>query len=457
MKHFSVSGRIMIFFLILCFPLPAFAADSPPTKDTGLSLSQAIKQAILQNPRTKASAYSIQQAEHQMTQAKSGHYPQIFFSETLNHTNNPMWAFGTRLNQGRIAQADFDPARLNDPSAITNFASVLSMEWTIYNGRQTQIGVEQAQSQIRSIEIQAEQTRQDVIHQTIKAYAGLILANQYLSVIEKTILTANAHLNMISARYDNGFTVKSDLLRAQVRVAELEQAKIQADSQVQIAIAVLNTVMGFPADEPLPHLAVLDQNPPVTGGDIETWVSGALSNHPHIRQMEILESVAAREIDKSRAGHLPQVSLIANYEIDSEKWDDFGDNYTLGAMMRMNLYSGDRLSAKTRESEAGLKRIQALLRDLKANVDVQARQSWLMTQSAWNRIRVTESAVRQAEEGLGIVENRYETGLYPLVSLLDAELSLQNSRTSRIQAIHDYLVARAGLYLAVGTLDENFN
>ncbi|MGD9975056.1 MAG: TolC family protein, partial [Desulfatirhabdiaceae bacterium] len=97
------------------------------------------------------------------------------------------------------------------------------------------------------------------------------------------------------------------------------------------------------------------------------------------------------------------------------------------------------------------------LRDLKANVEVQARQAWLMTQSAWNRIRVTESAVRQAEEGLVIVENRYETGLYPLVSLLDAELSLQNSRTSRIQAIHDYLVARAGLYLAVGTLDENFN
>ena len=457
MNRFSVTGSILILFLIQYFPLHLSQADDLAQPAIGLSLSQAIQQAVQQNPKTKASKFSIEQAGHQITQAKSGAYPQIYFSETLNHTNNPMWAFGTRLNQERITQPDFDPARLNDPDAITNFASVLSMEWMVYNGGQTQIGVEQAQSQMKTAEIQAGHTRQDVIHQTIIAYAGLILARHHLEVIQKALVTANAHANFIAARYENGFTVKSDLLRSQVRVAELEQERIQAGSRVQIAMSVLNRVMGYPADHPLPELT--DSNPGATviEGALESWVAEAVSNHPYIRQMQLLESVASLEIDKSKAGHLPQVSLISNYEINSEKWNDFGNNYTVGAMMRINLYSGDRISAKTRESEANLKRIQTMLQDLKANIEIQAREAWLQTQSAWNRIRVTESMVLQAEESLDIVENRYENGLYPIVSLLDAELVVQKSRMGRFQAIHDYIVARADLFMAAGTLDENFN
>jgi hypothetical protein len=37
------------------------------------------------------------------------------------------WASGTKLNQGTITQEDFDPARIDDPDAINNFATIFSL------------------------------------------------------------------------------------------------------------------------------------------------------------------------------------------------------------------------------------------------------------------------------------------------------------------------------------------
>jgi outer membrane protein TolC len=69
---------------------------------------------------------------------------------------------------------------------------------------------------------------------------------------------------------------------------------------------------------------------------------------------------------------------------------------------------------------------------------------------------VAETAVSQSEEGLRIVRDRYENGLLTLVSLLDAEVSLQSALTNRYRTLHDYLAARIQLSLASGTLDTNF-
>ncbi len=425
--------------------------------ETGiLTLPQAIESALAHHPKTTASDWSVRQAEHQVAQAASAYHPRVVFSETVNHTNNPMWAFGTRLNQERITHEDFDPVRLNDPDPITNFASVLSLEWMVYNGGQTRIGVAQAENQVTAMTIQAEQTRQEVIHQVIAAYAGLVLAGNQLDVVTKALSTAEAHLKMIRSRYENGFVVKSDLLRAEVHRSELEQFRLQAEGRLHNAGVDLHHAMGVPVDQPVPSVESLPPDPLAVPEPVEFWVREAGERHPMIRRMSVLEAMARQEIDKSKAGHLPNLSLFANYELDSEKWDDFGDNYTVGAALKLNLYSGSGISAKVRESEAALNRIRALRRDLESRVEVGVRQAWRETQTAWNRIEVSRSAVSQAEEGLRITSERYENGLYPLVSLLDAELSLQNARTNHARSLHDHLVARATLCLAAGVLGPDF-
>jgi len=441
----------MLFFACLCFfPSKLPAADMP-----SLTISDAMQLADKQNPRIKAALSQVSAADHRITQAESGFLPQVFFTETFSHTNNPLWAFGNRLNQETVTQADFDPARLNHPDPLNNFNSALSVEWPVYQGGQTRIGVNQAKLDRQAQDLFLTRTRQEVIALAATAYTGLVLAYHHLDVIHKSLETASVHLEMIRKRYENGLAVKSDLLRTQVHIAELDQDRIQAESRISMAIAALNASMGAPGDSNWRLATGLVKGEPVPG-PIDDWISLSQSRRPDMQYLLLQEQIAEDEIQKSRAAHLPNINLIGSYELNSQDFRNSGDSYTVGAMMRVNLYSGDRISAKTRESEAMLSRIRAMRNDTAAGIEVQTRQAFLQAQSAWNRISVAEAAVSQSEEGLRIVRDRYENGLLTLVSLLDAEVALQSAHNNRYRSLHDYLAARIQLSLATGTLDTNY-
>lgn len=439
---------MIVYFLLYPSTIPAADVSS-------LSLSEAIKLADKQNPKITAAFSGVSAADHRITQARSGFLPQVNFTETYGHTTNPMWAFGTRLNQKIITQQDFNPDKLNHPDAIDNFNSAVSVEWPVYHGGQIQIGLDQAKWNKEAQELFLARTRQSVIAQTATTYTDLLMAQQQRDVIQKSLETAQKHLAMIQSRYQNGLTVKSDLLRTEVHIADLEQHRIEADSHIAIAMASLSAAMGAPGDSRWQLTTALEKGEPLVGS-VEDWIGTAESNRPDMRNMVIQEQMAEADVRKARAAHLPQVNLMGTYELNSEDFRNSGDNYTIGAVMRINIYSGDRLSAKTAESEAMLSQVQAMRSELTSGIDVQTRQAFLEAQSAWNRIRVSEAAVSQAHENLKIVRDRYENGLLTLVSLLDAEVAFQYAQTNRCKALHDYTVARIQLLLAAGTLNTDF-
>ena len=440
-------------FIFLTFAGTSAAQNTPLPEP--LTLSEAIQMAVEQNPRVKAARFQVEMVKSEVIQARSGFFPQIYFTETFNRTTNPMWAVGTKMNQGDITQADFDAAKLNDPDAINNFASAVSMSWLVYNGGQTKIGWKQAQQNHVAASLMLKRTGQEVITRTAKTYVGLLLAQKNLVVIVQTLETAKANLKMVRSRFESGFVVKSDFLRANVRIAELEQQRLEAESQVKVAQAMLNASMGITTNKPL-NLITPFKKCEETKGPVEQWINIALSNRPDLERMRYQEDMAKKEIDKSRAGHFPDLELVGNYEINSEDFSDTEDNYTIGAVMHVNLFSGHRISAKTKAARSSLLRIQEFRKGMELNVGVQTRESFLKAQSAWKRIRVAKTAVAQAEEGLRIVRNRYNNGVLTIVALLDAEVACQQARTSHFKALHDYKVARIQLALAAGTIDKNF-
>jgi len=124
--------------------------------------------------------------------------------------------------------------------------------------------------------------------------------------------------------------------------------------------------------------------------------------------------------------------------------------------MRVNIFSGNRISEKTKAAKSLLSRIQEMQKSVELGIKVQVREAFLKAKSARKRIGVAKTAVNQAEEGLRIVRNRYNNGLLTIVGLLDAELARQQAHTNYFKALHDYKVARVELELASGTIDTDF-
>jgi outer membrane protein len=453
----SYFSKILIYlclFFLLGFNGSAWTERTPPSSGF-LSLPEAIKVAITNNPSMSEVQAQVDISTERIVQARSGFMPQIDASGAYDRTTNPARAFAAKLSQGMFTQDDFNVNRLNDPDPIDNYTGRLSAVWPLYDSGQTWHDVRQAKFGQEETHLEMTRRRQQVIAQTVFTYVGLLMAEENLAIVKQTLMTARANLKIVKSRYENGFVVKSDLLRTRVHIANLEQQQLQAASQVEIARAELNAAMGVAIDSEFELISRLNKGEEITK-PLEHWINIALDQRADLKQIDFQQSVAEEEIKKSRAAHLPSLNLAGNYEVNTEDFSESADNYSVGAVMKLNIFSGKRISAKARQAKAALRQIQAVRRKLEQRVSVETRQAYLHADSAWRRIHVARAAVAQAEEALRIVRNRYNNGLFTIVDLLNSELALQQAHTNHLRAIHDYKVSTANLMLAAGILDEKF-
>lgn len=438
----------LAFFAVTCLLL---IPDQSPAAD--LTLSKAVETALAHNPQLQAAGYRADAAAEKTLQAGSGALPQVYLNGGYSRTTNPMWAFGTKLNQESIAARDFDPARLNNPDAIGNYNSSLAVVWPLYDQGRTWYGRQQALLNQDAAGLYAERARQEIIAGTVLAYIGTLLARENEIVIRQAADTARSHLKLIQSRYDGGFVAKSDLLRAQVHIADLEQQLAEAKSGVNIAKCRLTVAMGMAGDLDFTLSSPLEAGYPPEE-DLEAWINKALALRPDLKSMTLQKDIAQKEVDKSKAARLPSVNLTGNYEINSEELDDHGNSYTVGALLSLPLYSGGRVSAAIREAESNLKQADAMVRALNQQICGETRQAFFNAKSSWERIPVSTAAVGQAEESLRIVKNRYDSGLFTITDLLDAETALQQSQMNHLKSLHDCKAAATRLDLAAGTMDK---
>ena len=419
------------------------------------TLQEAVAVALQNNPEIDMARRQFEAADAGVLQARSGLLPQVNVAETYNTTNSPLWAFGTKLNQGAIMASDFNPDRLNDPDAIANFNTALTLSWNLYDGGQSWIGLHQSKKAREVATLGLELSRQNVIARTAKAYVGALLAEENRRVVQQALETARAHAQVVENRYNSGLAVKSDLLRARVRIADLEQQLFDAESQVLVAQAMLKASMGR-ADDAVFTLATPFQKCIPTTDDLNWWIAKALEQRPDLRQLDLQADTARQEIRRARSGHMPRLALQGSYEINSEDFSDTADNYAIGAVLSLNLYSGQRISAQAAAAKAMAAKTDAMRQGAALQVRVAVQRAYYQAQSAWQRIAVAQDAVAQADEGLRIVANRYENGLLTLVTLLDAQVAMQQAQARHFKAMHDYKVARIDLALAGGIIDADF-
>jgi outer membrane protein TolC len=262
-------------------------------------------------------------------------------------------------------------------------------------------------------------------------------------------------LKLIQDRHRTGLAVKSDVLRARGRIADLEQQRLAADSRVQVAQAMLYAVMGDDETAPIDPQTPFDKCVALEG-DLDHWVNLALSRRPDLKRRQLEQVIARKAVSRSKAGHWPRLALQGSYELNSEDFSDSHDNYTVGAVLQLDLYSGQRTSSMVAAAKANLAGTKANYEGAVLQVRVETKSAYFQAQSAWKSIAVARAAVDQADEGLRIVANRYGGGLLTIVDLLDAEVALQQAHTQVFKALHDYKVARIDLALASGTIDKAF-
>jgi outer membrane protein len=419
-----------------------------------LALGDAVKLALEKQPALGAASSLAAAAAAGVDQALAGFLPRVDFSEGFTRSDNPVYAFGTLLNQGRFTAADFAVDKLNHPDPISNWRTNIGGSVPLFMGGRTILGYQQAQLGRESAERGRARVEHEVIFGVVRAYYGILLAQEAQATVEASVRTAEANLAAAEARNEAGVAVASDVLAARVRLARLKEEAIAAANQVKLARASLNDAMGVALDRSYTITGHLDLVP-LQHDRLEGLEEQALQHRPDYRQAVLEEQRLQKEVLRAKGAFLPTMHFVGNYEINNQQFTSEGqDSWTVGVVLNLNLFNGGADRARLVEAQANEQRAVALRERLAKAIGLEVHDAFLALQTARERVTVAKDAVTQAEESLRIVQDRYDTGLTTIVELLDNETALTAARTNLTRTLYDATVGQAKLDLSLGTLDR---
>jgi outer membrane protein len=122
----------------------------------------------------------------------------------------------------------------------------------------------------------------------------------------------------------------------------------------------------------------------------------------------------------------------------------------VGLGVTWRLFDGFRTRSAEAQAEAGARQAGSYLAALTKEARFRVREAWLRLKEAQAGIAIADSALAAAEEGVRLVRVRYENGLAPLVTLLDAQSALNRSRSDAARAHAGAAAAQGELLFRAG-------
>ena len=332
--------RITIFatYLILTTLLTLVVAAYSYAAET-LTLDQAIDMALRNNPGLKAADAQVEAAEAGVLRSASGFLPKVTVSETWSRTDSPLMALGTKLNQEIVTPADFDPSVMNHPDAISNYNTRLAVMQPVWNGGKEYVGRKQATLAKEASIQDRERARQETVFNVIKAYYGVLLAKEYYKVAVQSLETTAATVKLAEARYKAGAVLQSDLLRATVQLAEVQEMATRSQNSVKLANAAINFAMGVPQGTEHEVSGVLSTQDMKTGMD--AMLEEAASKRPDLMSMELNRRNTEKSVTMARSDYLPSLNLMGQMDWNSDKVaGDEAKSWAVMAVLQWNLFDG---------------------------------------------------------------------------------------------------------------------
>ncbi len=461
MIRIGPAARIL-FVLLSLFGLDALRAQTllgqssvplqPGETAKPLTLPEAVELALQNSPRVKAALSGREIMDAQVRESQSGWWPLLQFSETFTRSNNPVFVFGSLLEQSRFGPQNFAIDSLNNPDALSNFRTAVNLKWAVFDQMQSSARVAQARIGQEQADYQKETVKQNLRLEVIRAYYGVILARQRKEVTEEAVKMGESDRKRITDLFQSGLVVQSDLLAAEVQLAEFRQQQVQASGDLITAHAYLNTVLGTPLDTPQEisdqlrdrHFSVPDP------GDL---IRQALQHRPDYSRAGSSLRSSEEGVRGAKGNYLPRLDVFSTYGISGRDLSSGSSDYAVGAGVTFNLFDFSR-SARLDKARAAQAAAAAEQEHLAKQIRLEVIQTYQDYISAGERLKVAGETVAQAEETLRIVQDRYREGLTTITEVLRAETTFLRTRLNLIVSRYDYYIGYARVLTATGRLTD---
>lgn len=420
-----------------------------------LTIQQAIERALRNNGAIEAGKRATDAAGERIRQAQGGRLPQVQYSESWSRSNNPVFVFSSLLTQRQFTAANFELDRLNRPSFLNNFQSLVTVDQTLFDAGRRRAGIQAAQLGREAAGQQLRRTELAVIADTIRTYYGAVSGQEAVSAARQAVRSAQADVERAENRRKAGLITDADVLALRVHLAAMREIEIRAAAGVEGAYAALNQVLGEPLEASFELTTPLQQA--TVPGDLTAQAEqSAAKMRPEVREAELGVQIAEENARAAKAALLPEFFFRAGFEADRQRFVTRGGaNWLASAGLRWSLFNGNTDRARVAEASAEAASRRAMAKYAASGVQVETRRAALDLRAAGQRVEVASETIKMAEEALRIVKNRYESGLADVTELIRSETALADARMRYIEAVRDQRLAVLAVEEASGTLSRD--
>ncbi|MFR9547685.1 MAG: TolC family protein [Rikenellaceae bacterium] len=433
--------RLFISAAALLFSVSTYA------QELQLTLDQAVKIALDENPTIKIANMEIERFDFVLAETKGMFLPSLSIDSYYNYS-----AISQQLSKSFQLSAD----GVSIVSAAANlsiplFAPAISRTLAL-NKTQMAAAVEAARG-----------SKISLVAEVKKAYYNILLAEQSLVVLEESSAISKKSVDDTQVMFDNGLTSEYDLLTAQVQYSNLQPTIVQTRNSVEVAKLLLKMYLSLPADTQISLSGSLDQMREAVFQGTDGLTTD-ISQNSDLLALEHQSQLLADQLNLTNTARLPTLALYGSatyYGTESVifDWDTFATTGTefygqvpvnIGISLSIPIFSGNTNLNKAKSIKNQIKQLELQKLYVEQSKIVELKSSINNLFAAREKMFSEQATVEQATKAYNISKTRYDAGVGTMLELNSAQLAQTQSELNYSQAIYDYLSAKCDYDKIVG-------
>lgn len=429
--------RKFVIAVLLC-SLGWSGAKAQQAEVLKLTLNDALKIALSENPTIKVADQEITKSEY----AKKGTYAALFptveasgiYQRTLQ--KQTMYMSSTEIS---IGTDNTWQAGVSASMPIVNAALWKSLK---ISAMDVELAVEQASS-----------SRIDLVEQVSNAFYGVLLASDSYELFKDVYDNAVENYNNVKQKYDVGTTSEYELITADVAVKNAEPDMYDAENAIVLCEWQLKALLGVELDIQIDCEGSLSDYTNFIQPNKNTL---NISNNSAIKQMEIQGRQLTKALEVSRAADLPTLALTFSYNYSAMSDDFKFRNYSwnpysvAGLSLSIPIFAGGKRRSDISQAKINISQFNLEKENTERTLNVALTQAINNINTYIKQYAAASSNVEQAQKGYDIAVRRYEIGNGTQLEVNNSQLALTQARIYLNQAVYNYMVAQASLNSITG-------
>jgi len=417
-----------------------------------LSLADALDIALQQNSAIRKSQADLEAMHGVVVQTRAIALPKVGIHSSYS-ANEESATDRFRLKTNNPA---FNLDRLIE-FADQRWSADIRVTQSVYEGGRINSALRTARLTREQALLNHQTVIADVLRDVRVAYYDVLLAQQQIIVREASTALLQKELTDTQQRFEAGTVPKFNVLRAEVEVANARPKLIRARNAFRMAKDNFANLLGESVARETQELMLqlidkLDTRP--LDLPLSTALAKALEQRTELAALRKVEALRDESVTSAKAGYKPSVQIFGGYGARSSQFSsDLTDElhgWEAGAQLSWPIFDGFLTKGRVREAEALRSRVREELADAERKVELDVRTAYSFFTEAQEVLRSQEKVQESAEEALRLATARAAAGTATQLDVLNAQTALTEARTTQVQALHDYAVAKARLERAMG-------